>query len=303
MIENVRCELCGHDDTEVIWDKTDRPDGSILIRTNEGKVINSVNVICKHCGLVYLNPRASEKTMTKFYEEKYRKSFKPDLAGEYSHASKAVSFLNSQKGHFPTKSYRNFLDIGCASGMLVDSFSKIGTDSYGIDQDKRVVEIGKEKGLNLINTTLDDYNPGIKFSLITILNTLEHLHSPKKALLKIKELLDDDGICLISVPDFFTAYLWCSSDGFMSSAHLYNFTARSLNDLCGLCGLRVLFATMSIEMNFAKVYVIVIKGEQKQPVFRTPDIEMIKTRLRCLDFVYNTYQKEINDVRNYLGCM
>ncbi len=302
MMEYTNCDLCGSYSSTVIWDKDYGYGKSIHIMDN-GDVVNSKNVVCDKCGLVYINPRATESFMDNYYKGEYRKNFRPDIKGEYSHAVNAINFFNKTRNYLPEKCYRRTLDIGCSTGILVGQFQGIGSDAHGIDQCEKTIEVGKSKGLKLKKIALEEYDPECKFSLITILNTLEHLYSPKKSLLQIRNLLTDDGICLISVPDIFTTYNWSTVNGFLSSAHLYTFSARTLLNYLDVCGFEPLTMANSVEPNFAKIYAIVRKCEQKDTVFKPIEPLVLRERLKCLDYLYKTYVEEEAYVKNHSRCL
>lgn len=71
-----------------------------------------------------------------------------DIAEGYEELHKEEQFnkLGIIKNHLPTSSETKLLDVGCGTGWAAEFF-----DCYfeGVDPSKRLVKIGKDKGLNL----------------------------------------------------------------------------------------------------------------------------------------------------------
>ena len=97
------------------------------------------------------------------------------------------------------------LDIGCAFGFLlkrlVPYFSELnGLDisSYAIDRARKEVPNAK---LGVFDINLDELPyPDNHFDLITALDVLEHTHSIKNNLLKIRGKLKNSGYLIITLP-------------------------------------------------------------------------------------------------------
>jgi len=69
-MECVNCNLCGLDDTRILFNKRDKFD----LTEKEFSVVE-----CQRCGLLYVNPRPSQEEMGKFYPETY--SWKGNIRG------------------------------------------------------------------------------------------------------------------------------------------------------------------------------------------------------------------------------
>ena len=96
------------------------------------------------------------------------------------------------------------LDVGCGSGRLMYSFKSLGFNNLtGINPytDKTV----NNKSLKIIQKTIhdmDDY-----YDLIILKNVLEHNQDQFKTLTKISDLLDINGIAIITIP-IKNEYIW-----------------------------------------------------------------------------------------------
>jgi len=94
------------------------------------------------------------------------------------------------------------LDCGCNSGEFMKMLKeKKGCDVYGVDVSQKVVDIAKAKGLNvqLAKAEALPFKKGT-FDVVTIMETLEHIMVPKKALKEIQRVLKPGGVILGSCP-------------------------------------------------------------------------------------------------------
>ena len=260
-MKEVNCDLCGSDECAVLWDKAEREKAGILrsvvIRDAEGNIIQGRNVMCKRCGLVYVNPRMSKAELDQFYAEDYRKIYRSSssLAAERRHAETAFRLIRHL---LPAEC----LDIGCSTGQLVEL-----TKGKGIEPNAEYCEKAKSTGLSVENCIIEDYDPGIKFDIITMTNALEHVFGPTEVLTKIHDLLSDGGHVLISVPNLLNTHLNIPVDAFLSNAHLYNFTPATLHMMMGKTGLKTVEAHLIPEEMGEKVYILAQKGEPVEIVF------------------------------------
>ncbi len=104
-----------------------------------------------------------------------------------------------------------FLDLGSGSGSELVSAIQKGWKVYGIEKDKRNIELSIQrlkifnksdyfiKNHNLEEVPLPIDSKSIK--ILNFTNVLEHLNNRDNLLKDINRILTDDGICLISIPN------------------------------------------------------------------------------------------------------
>lgn len=107
------------------------------------------------------------------------------------------------------KPKQRVLDVGCAEGTFAILLSKLGYDVVGVDISSRFVKkarkLAKKEGAGArfyianVEEDLDIQNG--KFDVVVMTEVLEHLISPTKALRNIWNVLKQDGIAIISVPN------------------------------------------------------------------------------------------------------
>ncbi|XOA42576.1 MAG: class I SAM-dependent methyltransferase [Candidatus Nealsonbacteria bacterium] len=98
------------------------------------------------------------------------------------------------------------LDIGCGDKLLLPELRNCGFDVWGVDFNRKVIEKNSKlfKLKNLYALPIYDFAllPNLpKFDLITFFEMLEHIENPKKFILTIKKLLNNEGFVALSVPD------------------------------------------------------------------------------------------------------
>lgn len=267
------CDLCGSSDSVVIWDKAEREIQGKLQSVIIPGHIHSRNVICKTCGLVYVEPKMSKEELAKFYAEDYRKIYggRHSLDAEKRHAETAYRLMPKGK----------HLDIGCSTGELLKL-----TRGTGIEPNLEHYGIARSNGLNVVNTNLEEYQTEERFDIITMLNALEHVYSPTEVLRKIHGLLADDGFVLISVPNVLSTAINIPVDAFLSNCHLYNFSVDTLKTIFNKCGFKVVRHWSIVEEIGEKIYMLCQKGNIDVQL-PTPNYNAIVAHLQKAEKVFN----------------
>ena len=128
------------------------------------------------------------------------------------------------------KNGMKILDIGCASGSLIDQISTIkNVQAYGIDISSQAIKMSESKGIMNVKT-MDASRLNFKdnqFDIIIASDVLEHIKDDKSALLEWKRVLKKNGYLIIFVPAHMA--LWSQND--IYSEHFrrydkYQFKAR-----------------------------------------------------------------------------
>jgi 2-polyprenyl-3-methyl-5-hydroxy-6-metoxy-1,4-benzoquinol methylase len=142
------------------------------------------------------------------------------------------------------------LDIGSSYGLFLKKVIEQGWDGFGVEPSRTEANFAREKfGVDVAETTIEDFVPLRKWDVITLWDVFEHLPNPTDALKKLKSLLRDDGILIIRVPNAkglfhrlsFITYV--ASLGFVNfpliklfENHQYIYTEYALNQIVNQAG-------------------------------------------------------------------
>jgi SAM-dependent methyltransferase len=155
-------------------------------------------VKCTGCQMVYLNPVFTDESLAEYYtNNKVEQGVV--VAGDISFYQKLYNqgLAAAQK----KTEIGNILDIGCSTGLFLDIAKEKGWRTYGLELNKIEFSIVKEKEHNAFNVLLEDAHFNEKFNIISLWDVFEHIKDGDKALKLMKELLTDDGVILLQIPN------------------------------------------------------------------------------------------------------
>ncbi len=128
------------------------------------------------------------------------------------------------------------LDIGCGDGVLFPFLSEFG-HVEGLEPDAALVSPDSPWRDRIQLRPFDEsFAPGRRYDLILMLDVLEHIEAPARALRQVHSLLKDDGRLLLTVPAF--RLLWTHHDDL--NRHFFRFRRPEIRALAQEAGLEVL---------------------------------------------------------------
>lgn len=241
--ESIPCVVCGGDNFET------------LSRKDHHGLFSSV-VICKQCGLIQTNPRMTEESLFRYYQEDYREMYGDEVQVEFVaeyNAGKSITAYMRQIIDFERRSQLRVLEVGCASGGILKYFKDIGCTVAGVDIGKEWVENGKRKyGLDLSVGTIFDVEG--KFDVIIYSDTFEHIAHPKKELTQIRKVLSKNGLLYLGVPSPKNLLHTYDMDflQYVHFEHTYHFTLTTLRNLLETNGFKFLLGNGHVQSVFTK---------------------------------------------------
>lgn len=145
-------------------------------------------------------------------------------------------FLFSLVKKIPLPAPATILDVGCGGGWFFDRLSALGGSVEGVEPDRSLVPSDVSLRHRIHVGRFDrSFQPGKRYSLILMLDVLEHLEDAPSALAYAVELLEPNGVLMITVPAF--RCLWTSHDDL--NHHLTRYTKQTFLPLADLAGMRV----------------------------------------------------------------
>ena len=226
MLETVtNCPLCGNN-RNTIFDQS---------AFQERMVINR---LCRNCGLVFQSPRMSEQELHTFYEREYRQMYQTsesptqkDLAVQQGRAQALLDFSSLHLNEVT-----NHLDIGCSSGLLLDTFRhKYNSNPIGIEPGEAYRTYAQDLDIIVYGSREEfaSHHTG-RFDLISLAHVLEHIGEPVNYLREVRrDLLTQDGALLIDVPNLY------AHDCF-EVAHLVSFSPYTLKQILKKAGFDII---------------------------------------------------------------
>jgi SAM-dependent methyltransferase len=212
-----------------------------IIHTFDGLSV----VICRDCGLRYLNPRMNESSMRKLYK---RRAYFSGGAGsgyddyyiqEISLRLTFRRFLKNLRKVVPQA--ESLLEVGCGYGFFLD-------EAKGFFSRRTGVELSGEAGITAQETSgahvhigsADSLPPEMKdFDIIIMLNVIEHVYEPVPLLLSLRERLTASGVIVLATPDigsFWYKIMKKRWPSFKIPEHVAFYDEKTLRDLLDRAG-------------------------------------------------------------------
>jgi 2-polyprenyl-3-methyl-5-hydroxy-6-metoxy-1,4-benzoquinol methylase len=240
-LEFVPCAVCGSEDVTLLHRKA----------SPEGEVFPIVR--CTACGLVYVNPRRRQETLTAMYRE----------AGYYENADDITSgyddylndreilaiFFNQQLDTIErhAASRGRLLDVGCAVGFLLDEARRRGWHTAGVELSEFASSYARQQmHLDVRSKTLRDAQyPAQHFDAIVMDDVVEHFGDPEAELREAWRISKSGGVLLIHTPNVESPWYALMRKHWVHlkpGEHLYYFSPSTLARLLRRVGFRVISA-------------------------------------------------------------
>ena len=200
---------------------------------------------CKRCGFILASPLMPNEVILSYYEK--MSNYEQPQNGGYrppQEQRQIDRYLDLVLSRFPPGFKGKALDIGCATAYGLGKLKELGWEVIGVDPSTTCVDLSKELydvtvKLGFFNVDLlEDEKP---FDLIILCHVLEHLVDPGVVVKDLLNLLTEDGIVYIEVPNLLKPY---AQKCYFCFEHVNYFTPTSLTNLMG----RNHFATDSLKL-------------------------------------------------------
>jgi len=228
--EYVRCNLCGADNYTIVY-KSYSGDISIIKKdytiTDHTLQTPPRIVKCRNCNLIYANPRQTADELKSTYKNMKDEFYLQEEKGRRL-ADQSILRILKKMGKTG-----KLLEIGCATGFLLDEAAKSGWDVHGVELSSWAVRYAREnlKIGSIFEGSLQDkrFETG-SFDVIVMKDTLEHIADPRGLLNETRRILKNNGIICITTPDIdslisrvLKARWWG-----IKQHHIYYFTKKTL---------------------------------------------------------------------------
>jgi 2-polyprenyl-3-methyl-5-hydroxy-6-metoxy-1,4-benzoquinol methylase len=160
-------------------------------------------VRCSDCGLSFQNPQPVFDDLKFRYGQNY---FEYELRNEENFFNlmklglKDIRFFERIS---PLEQGGKFLDVGCATGMLLGYMRERGWNVQGVELCRESAEHGmRTRKLDIFVGTLEQAGfPASSFSVIHFSHLIEHVPDPKAFFLEIRRILAPGGYVVVVTPN------------------------------------------------------------------------------------------------------
>lgn len=285
--EGYICDVCGGSHFTLLFD-----------RGRDGD--NILNYICEDCSFVFVYPRPSNDELEQLYQkstfsEKNREGTNPDekkfrdcekqALVRYAELKKITAYCY----HDACRIMGKALDVGCGTGSFVDILCRNGWTAQGLEPDKEYAEnCENHYGIRIHKTPLEDFRSDYKYDLITAFNTIEHVLSPKSFLMKIREILSENGILYIDCPGLDRMHT--EIDRFFWRPHINTFSLSSLRELLEVCGFKAIWMGYN-PLGFLSAIAVADKIKHKVNESHSANVYRLKS---IVDAAYSPHNANAN---------
>lgn len=187
-----KCDLCGADNPEVIFEGKDRLHklpGTFPV------------VMCRECRLIYVNPRPDSQTLSYYYPNEY--SPYDQGRGLIGYLKKTLRNIEAKRIARRIPKAGRVLEVGCAAGDLLVPLSARGLYAAGIEMSPHAATVAREThGLSVHTGTLFDANfEKGSFDAVVMRHVVEHFPSPRQALQEAACFLKPGGQLFVTTPN------------------------------------------------------------------------------------------------------
>lgn len=208
---------------------------------------------CKRCAFVFANPYLPENEIIRFYSQLVDQEYSIEAEGRAKNFVTILKRLDRLTG-----TGGRLLDVGAASGIFLNLARQAGYRAEGVEPSTYLVaEARKKYGIEILKGTIDDVAADHRYSVITLLDIIEHLVDPVAFLTKVDRRLASGGILVLVTPDInsLAAQLAARRWWHYRMAHLNFFSLKSLNYLLEKMDYRIILRKRYI-WHFSLYYLI-----------------------------------------------
>ncbi len=152
---------------------------------------------CTECDHYFTYPLPKAKELDNIYINKY--SYDAHALIEDEKRMRARKYAN----FIARRNVKSALEVGCMHGLLLTELQKLGVKVAGVELDPEAVEYCKQRGLNVVQSSIEDHlsKATQKHDVIIMSHVLEHIVDPKTQLKNLSKRIPKNGQLVLIVPN------------------------------------------------------------------------------------------------------
>lgn len=195
-IETIKnCPICGVKKSKKVIETKD------FFLSNEAFSISK----CQKCGFHFTNPRPTADHLGPYYESEEYISHSNSNQGLFGFLYQRIRKYTLRKKYQLVNSYKSghrVLDIGCATGQLLNEFKCRGWESVGIEPDPDARTYAEEKyHLKVLPEEQMNALVDHSFDVISMWHVLEHVSDLDQRMKDLQRLIKANGVLFIALPN------------------------------------------------------------------------------------------------------
>lgn len=215
-------------------------------------------VRCARCGHMQLDRFPSASDLSEGYAEAESHDYMEEEAGQRATARRILERIER---HVEPGS---LLDLGCWVGFFLDEAVRHGWTGTGVEPSEFAAAYARERleldvlGAELLEADLEPH----AFDVAFMGDVIEHLTDPQEALLHVRELLIDDGVIVLVLPDAGSRLARVMGRRWWSviPTHVQYFTRTSVAILLKRAGFRVVSVSTAPKVFSVRYYLSRVGG-------------------------------------------
>ena len=231
------CIVCGYDCGEELPTAILEIDGSIISEYDDHPLAYT---ICPKCGFIWQTPQLKEDDLYASIEDSEAEKIWLEILEDQKETDRekyAMVWRMLVRNGLKQIENVKLLDIGCSSGIFMEFATerlmqrKEEQIIRGIELNKDAAKIAQKKGLIVVDMKIEDtWDEPKAYNIITLLEVLEHLKNPKDTIRQVHEMLTDNGLLVIIVPngDALALRILREKCTMLGKDHLWLFTPNTL---------------------------------------------------------------------------
>lgn len=230
-VTHVPCNLCGADDADVLF--------------KAGVAQHNQIVKCRHCGLMYSNPRnrPADQELVKDFDPNVTRDAEAYDPSRFDKERMQVRDYDDTRAYlkrlYPQRG--KLIELGCGMGFLLKAFNDDGWDVTGIEPDRGFCDfIETHQGVKALPTILENSGiPDNSVDVVVFLHVVEHVPDPLATLQAIYRVLKPGGHLVLETPRYDSlmfSLLGKRERSLSCDGHIYFFTTDTLRKLTEKAG-------------------------------------------------------------------